>query len=145
MAARKRANGDPRWLMRLQKEMEWERAFCAAGGKLLAGSDPTGVGAILGGDLAGYGMQRELELLVEAGFTPLQAIHIATQENAEFLGRSDQIGTIAPGKQADLIIVEGDPSTNIADIEKVETVFKDGVAYDPVKLAESVRGMVGLR
>ena len=145
MAARKRANGDPRWLMRLQREMEWERAFCAAGGKLLAGSDPTGVGAILGGDLAGYGMQRELELLVEAGFTPLQAIHIATQENAEFLGRSDQIGTIAPGKQADLIIVEGDPSTNIADIEKVETVFKGGVAYDPVKLAESVRGMVGLR
>jgi imidazolonepropionase-like amidohydrolase len=143
--ARKRANGDPRWVMRLQKEMQWERAFYKAGGKLLAGSDPTGVGAILGGDLAGYGMQRELELLVEAGFTPLEAIHIATQGNAEFLGHGDQIGTIAPGKQADLVVIAGDPSTNIADIEKVETVFKDGVAYDPAKLAESVRGMVGLR
>ena len=145
LAARKRANGDPRWQMRLQKEMQWERAFVKAGGTLLAGSDPTGVGAIVGGDLAGYGMQRELELLVEAGFTPVEAIHIATQGNAEFLGHGDQIGTISPGKQADLVVVAGDPSTNIGDIEKVETVFKDGVAYDPAKLAESVRGMVGLR
>jgi imidazolonepropionase-like amidohydrolase len=145
LAARKRANGDPRWQMRLQKEMQWERAFVKSGGTLLAGSDPTGVGAILGGDLAGYGMQRELELLVEAGFTPLETIHIATQGNAEFLGHGDQIGTISPGKQADLVVVAGDPSTNIEDIEKVETVFKDGVAYDPAKLAESVRGMVGLR
>jgi imidazolonepropionase-like amidohydrolase len=145
IAARKRANGDPRWLQRLQKEMQWERNFYQAGGKLLAGSDPTGVGAILGGDLAGYGMQRELELLVEAGFTPLEAIHFATQINAEFLGHGDHIGTIAPGKQADLVIIAGDPSSNIVDIEKVETVFKDGVAYDPAKLADSVRGMVGLR
>ncbi|HXY16319.1 MAG TPA: amidohydrolase family protein [Terriglobales bacterium] len=145
IAARNRANGDPRWLMRLQKEMQWERAFYVAGGKLLAGSDPTGVGAILGGDLAGYGLQRELELLVEAGFSPLEAIHITTQVNAEFLGHGDQIGTIAAGKLADLVIIAGDPSANIADIEKVETVFKDGVAYDPAKLSESVRGMVGLR
>jgi imidazolonepropionase-like amidohydrolase len=145
MAARKGMKDDPRWLIRFQKEMRWERAFYKAGGKLLAGSDPTGVGAILGGDLAGYGMQRELELLVEAEFTPLEAIHIATQVNADFLGHSDQIGTIAPGKQADLVIIAGDPSTNIADIEKIETVFKDGVAYDPAKLAESVGGMVGLR
>lgn len=145
LAARKRANGDPRWQMRLQKEMQWERAFVKSGGRLLAGSDPTGVGAIVGGDLAGYGMQRELELLVKAGFTPVEAIHIATQGNAEFLGHGDQIGTISPGKQADLVVVAGDPSTSIGDIEKVETVFKDGVAYDPAKLAESVRGMVGLR
>jgi imidazolonepropionase-like amidohydrolase len=145
MAARKRTNADPRWLMRLLKEMQWERAFYKAGGKLLAGSDPTGVGAIVGGDLAGYGMQRELELLVEAGFTPVEAIHVATQGNADFLGHGDQIGTIAVGKQADLVVIAGDPSTNIADIEKIETVFKDGIAYDPAKLAESVRGMVGLR
>jgi len=145
MAARSHAGGDPRWLMRLQKEMQWERAFYKAGGKLLAGSDPTGVGAILGGDLAGYGMQRELELLVEAGFTPLEAIHIATQTNADFLDHGDHIGTIAPGKQADLIIIAGDPSASIANIEKVETVFKDGIGYDPAKLIDSVRGMVGLR
>ena len=125
--------------------MQWERAFYKAGGTLLAGSDPTGVGAILGGDLAGYGMQRELELLVEAGFTPLEAIHIATQVNAGFLGHGAQLGIIAPGKQADLVIVQGDPSTNIADIEKVEIVFKDGVGYDSEKLIQSVQGLVGIR
>jgi imidazolonepropionase-like amidohydrolase len=145
LAARKRANGDPRWEMRLRKEMEWERAFAKAGGTLLAGSDPTGVGAIVGGDLAGYGMQREVELLVEAGFSPLEAIHIATQTNAEFLDHGNRTGTIAPGKQADLVVIAGDPSTSIAEIEKVEVVFKDGVAYDPAKLADSVRRMVGLR
>ena len=145
LAARARMKDDPRWLLRLRKEMQWEHDFAKAGGKLLAGSDPTGVGAVLGGDLAGYGMQRELELLVEAGFTPLEAIHIATQQNAEFLGKGDQVGSIAPGKQADIVLIQGDPSTNIADVEKVETVFKDGVGYDPAKLAESVRGMVGLR
>src|SRR5947207_13928404 len=102
MSGRNKANGDPRWQMRLQKEMQWERAFVKSGGTLLAGSDPTGVGVILGGDLAGYGMQRELELLVEAGFTPLAAIHIATQGNAEFLGHGHHIGNIAPGTQADL-------------------------------------------
>jgi imidazolonepropionase-like amidohydrolase len=145
LAARKRANGDPRWEMRLRKEMEWERAFAKAGGTLLAGSDPTGVGAVVGGDLAGYGMQREVELLVEAGFSPLEAIHIATQANAEFLGHGLRTGTITPGKQADLVVIAGDPSTSIAEIEKVEVVFKDGVAYDPAKLADSVRRMVGLR
>ena len=131
--------------MRFQKEMQWERAFYKAGGTLLAGSDPTAVGYVVGGDLAGYGFQRELELLVEAGFTPLEAIHIATAGNAAFLGQSERMGTIAPGKQADLVVVSGDPSTNISDIEKVETVFKDGVGYDPAKLQQAVRGMVGLR
>jgi imidazolonepropionase-like amidohydrolase len=142
---RKTASKDPYWLMRLQKEMLWERAFYQAGGRLLAGSDPTGVGYVVGGDLAGYGFQRELELLVEAGFTPLEALHIATATNAEFLGQADHIGTIAPGKQADLVVIQGDPSKDIYDIERIETVFKDGVGYDPEKLKASVKGMVGLR
>ena len=145
LTLRNNASKDPQWLARFQKEMQWERAFYKAGGTLLAGSDPTGVGFVVGGDLAGYGFQRELELLVEAGFTPLEAIHIGTFNNAAFLGQSDHIGSIAPGKQADLLVIDGDPSTNIADIEKVEMVFKDGVGYDPVKLKDSVRGMVGLR
>jgi len=57
----------------------------------------------------------------------------------------DRIGTIAPGKQADLVVIKGDPSKQIEDIEKVETVFKDGIGYDSAKLIESVRGMVGSR
>jgi len=145
LSLRNKAGKDPRWLERLQKEMQWERAFYKAGGKLLAGSDPTGVGFVVGGDLAGYGFQHELELLVESGFTPLEALQIGTATNAEFLGQAAYIGSIAPGKQADLVVIQGDPSKNIRDIEKVETVFKDGVGYDPEKLKQSVRGMVGLR
>ena len=131
----------PDWSRLLQLEMQFERAFVQAGGLLLAGCDPTGNGGVL----AGFGDQRELELLVEAGFSPLEAIHIATANGAAFLGEADRIGTLAPGKLADLIVVRGDPSANIADIEKVETVFKDGVGYDAAKLIESVRGTVGMR
>ena len=93
----------------------------------------------------GFGDQREVELLVEAGFTPLEAIHIATQNGARYLGVENQVGTIAPGKAADLVVVKGDPGKNIADIENVEIVFKDGVGYDPEKLIQSVRGLVGIR
>lgn len=129
------------WVSLLKLEMQFERAFVAAGGLLLAGCDPTGNGAVL----AGYGDQREVELLVEAGFTPLEALKIASLNGATFLGAQDRIGTIAPGKEADLVVVNGDPSKNIADIERVELVFKDGVGYDPKKLADSVRGLVGTR
>jgi len=124
----------------LNKEMELERAFAKAGGTLLAGPDPTGIGGVV----AGFGDQREVELLVEAGFTPVEAIHIATENGARFLKEDDRIGTLAPGKRADLVVVRGDPSSKIADIEAVEIVFKDGVGYDPAKLLHSVRGQVGL-
>jgi imidazolonepropionase-like amidohydrolase len=129
------------WAVALKKEMQFELAFARAGGRLMAGTDPTGNG----GALAGFGSQREVILLVEAGFTPLEAIRTATLNAAEYLGESDQIGSIAPGKLADLVVVRGDPSANIADIEKVETVFKDGLGYDPAKLIDSVRGSVGWR
>ena len=125
----------------LRKEMELEREFVKAGGTLLAGPDPTGIGGVV----AGFGDQREVELLVEAGFTPLEAIHIATENGARFLEEENRIGTLAPGKQADLVVVRGDPSSRISDIEDVEIVFEDGVGYDPAKLLESVRGLVGLR
>ena len=95
----------------------------------------------MGGDLAGFGDQREVELLVEAGFTPLEAIHIATYNGAQYLGELDRIGTIAAGKQADLVVIKGDPSKKIDDIENVETVFKDGVGYDSKKILDSVRGI----
>jgi imidazolonepropionase-like amidohydrolase len=138
--ARVAARTEPDWAALFKKEMEFERDFAEAGGLLLAGNDPTGYG----GDLAGFGDQREVELLVEAGFTPVEAIHLASANGAQFLGESDSIGTLAPGKAADLVLIHGDPAKNIADIEKVETVFKDGVGYDSAKLIESVRGSVGL-
>jgi imidazolonepropionase-like amidohydrolase len=124
----------------LKKEMQFERDFVKAGGLLLSGEDPTGYGGVL----AGFGDQRQTELLVEAGFTPLEAIHIATQNGAEFLGEGGRIGTLKAGKQADLVVINGDPSQKIAEIENVEFVFKDGVAYDSRKLIDSVRGAVGL-
>ena len=123
----------------VRKEMEFERAFVKAGGLLIAGADPTGNG----GALAGFADQRNLELLVEAGFTGVEAIQIYTSNAARFLG-NDLIGTIAAGKQADLVVIQGDPSTRIADVEKVKLVFKDGVGYDSAKLIDSVRASVGL-
>ncbi|MFN7959516.1 MAG: amidohydrolase family protein [Holophagaceae bacterium] len=125
----------------LKKEMAFELAFAKAGGLLMAGPDPTGMGGVL----PGFGDHRELELLVEAGFTPLEAIRIYTANGAAFLGRLDRIGTLEPGKQADLVVVKGDPTQRIEDIEHVVTVFKDGQGYDPAKLIDSVRGHVGIR
>jgi imidazolonepropionase-like amidohydrolase len=125
----------------LNKEMEFEREFVRRGGTLLAGCDPTGDGSTL----AGFGDQREVELLVQAGFTPPQAIKIATANGAEFLGISDQVGTISLGKQADLVVVRGDPAANISDIERVEMIFRHGTAYDPAKLLKDVEGVVGLK
>jgi hypothetical protein len=119
--------------------MVLERKFVVAGGLLLAGPDPTGNGGVI----PGFGDQREVELLVEAGFTPEEAIRIATLNGATYLGLADRIGSIAPGKNADLMVVKGDPSKTIADIENVEIVFKDGVGYDSAKLLESVKGRYG--
>ena len=116
-----------------------ERAFVAAGGLLLAGPDPTGDGGVL----PGYGDQREIELLVEAGFSPVEAIKIATLNGATYLGRAATIGSIEPGKDADLVVVKGDPNKRISDIENTEIVFKDGVGYDSQKLLDSAKGRYG--
>ena len=129
------------WPAAFKKEEEFEYAFSKAGGLLMAGLDPTGMGGVI----AGFGDQREVELLVESGFAPVEAIHIATYNGAQYLGELGRTGTIAAGKQADLVVIKGDPSKKIEDIENVETVFKDGIGYDSAKLIESVRGSVGLR
>ncbi|MBZ5722796.1 MAG: amidohydrolase family protein [Acidobacteriia bacterium] len=129
------------WAQGFAMDMEFERAFVKAGGLLLAGLDPTGIGGVI----PGFGDQREVELLVEEGFTPVEAIKIATYNGAQYLGELDRIGTITAGKQADVVVIKGDPSTKIDDIENVEIVFKDGVGYDSPKLIESVRGLVGIR
>jgi len=124
----------------LPKAFALERAFAKAGGVLIAGTDPTGGGGVI----PGYSNQRQIELLVEAGFPPLEAIRIATLNGATYLGREARVGSIAAGKQADLVVIDGDPSKTIADVRKVETVFKRGVGFDPAKLIASVSGKVGL-
>src|SRR5207253_7249061 len=100
------------------KAMRMERAFARAGGLLIAGTDPTGAGGVV----AGFSDQRQLELLVEAGFTPLEAISIATLNGAKYMGRDARIGSIAKGKQADLVVVAGNPAATIADIRRVEKI-----------------------
>ena len=120
-------------------EMALEREFVAAGGLLLTGPDPVG----LNGDVPGFGDQRAIELLVDAGFTPLEAIRIATLNGATYLGRDGAIGSVAVGKHADIVVVRGDPSARIGDIENVELVFKDGVGYDPARLRASAQGRYG--
>ena len=114
--------------------------FADAGGLLVVGTDPTGFGGVI----AGYSNQRALELLVQAGFTPLEAVKVATLNGARYLGREARIGSIAAGKQADLVVVRGDPSTRIEDVQNVELVFKQGVGYDSPKIFDSVKGRVGL-
>jgi imidazolonepropionase-like amidohydrolase len=122
-----------------KRDLALEHAFVAAGGLLLSGPDPTGAGDVL----PGFGDQRGVELLVEAGFSPLEAIRIATLNGATYLGREKEIGSVAAGKNADLMVIKGDPSKQISDIENVEIVFKDGVGYDSQKLLNSVRGRYG--
>jgi imidazolonepropionase-like amidohydrolase len=141
LTARARVSSTSDFTALLRKAMDFERSFVQAGGLLIAGLDPTGNGGVV----AGFGDLRQVELLVEAGFTPLEAIKIASFNGAKFLGEDARIGSIAPGKQADLMVVKGNPAANIGDIEKVEIVFKDGVGYDSEKLIQSVQGLVGIR
>ena len=122
------------------KMMQLERAFARAGGLLVAGTDPTGSGGVV----PGYSNQRQIELLVEAGFSPLEAISIGTLNGAKYLDRDARIGSIGVGKQADLVLVNGDPSTTISDVRKVDTVFRQGIGFDPAGLIKSVTGRVGL-
>jgi imidazolonepropionase-like amidohydrolase len=122
-----------------KRDLVLERAFAAAGGLLLSGPDPTGNGDVL----PGFGDQRGIELLVEAGFSPAEAIRIATLNGAIYLGREKEIGSVAVGKNADLVVIKGNPAKLISDIENVEVVFKDGIGYDSQRLSNSVRGRYG--
>ncbi len=141
LQARARVSSESNYVALLRKAMDFEREFVRAGGLLITGLDPTGNGGIV----AGFGDLRGVELLVEAGFTPLEAIKIASLNGAKFLGEEARVGSVAAGKQADLMVVRGNPAADIADIEKVEIVFKDGVGYDSERLIQSVQGLVGIR
>jgi imidazolonepropionase-like amidohydrolase len=128
-----------RALRLLQAEMRFERAFVAAGGTLMVGTDPTG----WGGTLPGPGNHAALRLLVEAGFTPLEVIRFATLNGARYQGIDDRVGTLAAGKQADLVLVDGKPDEDIKELRKIDLVFRNGIAYDSKKIVESLKGKVG--
>ena len=138
--ARTAQNKDSIYATLFPKGMALERAFAKAGGLLIAGTDPTGGGGVI----PGFANQRQVELLVDAGFTPLEAIQIATLNGARYLGREKTVGSIAVKKQADLVVINGNPAASIGDIRKVDTVFKQGVGYDPAKLIASVQGKAGI-
>ena len=124
----------------LKKAMEYERAFVKAGGLLAAGVDPTGIG----GALPGFGDQRNYELLIEAGFAAPEVVRIMSANGAKVLGAAD-LGTVAAGKTADLVVIRGDLAANPAAIREVVTVFKGGIGFDSLKLIASVKGLVGVR
>ncbi len=124
-----------------RRAQEFEVAFVRAGGLLGAGVDPTGNG----GALPGFGDQRNHELLIEAGFTPVESLQILTLNGARILGREDELGSIERGKRGDLVVIRGDPVANPEEIRNVVTVFKDGVGYESRRLVDSVAGVVGIR
>lgn len=123
----------------LSKMMRWERMFVEAGGLLGAGSDPWGTGF-----LPGFGNLRNYELLVEAGFAPEQAIQVMTYNGARILGEEARIGSIAPGKTADLVVIRGDPVAAPSQVYDVVTVFRDGIGFDSARLRDFARGKVGV-
>jgi len=123
------------------KLLDYDFAFMKAGGLLAAGVDPTGNG----GAVPGFGDQRNYELLLEAGFSPADAIRVLSANGIKVLGQLRDLGTVERGKIADLVVINGDPATVPADIKKVSIVFKDGVGFDSAKLIQSVKGLVGVR
>ena len=127
------------WLAVLRAEMRFERAFVAAGGTLMVGTDPTG----WGGTVPGPGNHAALRLLVEAGFTPLEVLRFATLNGARYQGIDDRVGSLAEGKQADLILVDGKPDEDLRHLSRIDLVFRNGIAYDSKKIVESLKGKVG--
>ena len=138
--ARIAASPNSRYTTLYSEAATLEVSFARAGGLLVVGTDPTGGGGVV----PGFSNQRALELLVEAGMSPLEAIRAGTLNGAIYLGRADRVGSIAVGKQADLVVVNGNPAANIAEVRNVDLVFKQGVGYDPKRLIDSVRGRAGL-
>jgi len=123
-----RDRSDPKFQLGYAKSQKFIRAFLDAGGTVIASSDTT-LGAMPGMDL-----HRELELLVDAGLSPLQALQAATRNPAQLIGQGHDLGTIESGKLADLIVIGGDPLQDIRNTQKIEMVIKGGkvleVGYD---------------
>jgi imidazolonepropionase-like amidohydrolase len=114
---------------RFRTLLETVRLLHAAGVPIVAGTDQT---------VPGFSVDREIELYVQAGFTPMEAIQAATLVPAQAMGMEKESGTIEVGKRADVILVDGNPLENISDIRKVAVVFTGGRMYQPAALRTSV-------
>jgi enamidase len=121
------------------RNLAMQRRFVRAGGLLLAGSDPTGFGGVL----PGFSSQREFTLLISSGFTAVEAIRIMTLNGATYLGREREIGSIAAGKRADLVLVDGSLSANPEAIARIGTVFKAGVGVNRAAIIAAYQGRIG--
>jgi Amidohydrolase family len=110
-----------------KRMMEFLGRLHSAGVPLVAGTD----------DLAGFMLHRELELYVQAGVAPAEAIRIATENGARYSGVLADRGTVERGKRADLILVDGDPTADISAIRRIAYVLKDGVGYAPAEIYEA--------
>ena len=123
------ATDEAKFHARLEVNLRVIDALYKAGVPIVAGSD-TG--------LIGYGLDRELELYVEAGMTPMAAIQTATLNAARAMRLDRESGTIQPGKRADLVLIDGNPLTNISDIRRVSKVITEGRMYDSKELGHAV-------
>jgi hypothetical protein len=99
----------------------------------------SGIPIVAGTDgLAGFALHRELELYVEAGIPAPEVLRIATLDAARVAGRETELGSIEPGKLADLVLVDGNPASRISDIRRTSLVIKDGAIYEPAALYKSI-------
>lgn len=114
---------------RFKAMLETVRILHKASVPIVAGTDQA---------VPGYSVDREIELYVKAGFTPMEAIQAATLVPARAMNMEKDSGTIEAGKRADVILIDGNPLENISDIRKVSTVFAGGRMYQPGPLWESV-------
>lgn len=115
--------------------------FHQRGGHLVAGIDPTGGGDVL----PGHANQRLIQLLLEGGFPVEEAIQVVTLNGARYLEAADVIGSVEPGKRADLVLMQGDLRADAETLRRPVLVFKDGVGFDAPGLLASVQGSVGIR
>ena len=115
---------DPKFQVGYANTQRFIKAFFDAGGTVVAASDTT-LGAMPGMDF-----HRELELLVDAGLSPHQALQAATRVPAQIIGKGRELGTVEPGKWADLIVIGGDPLADIRNTRKIEMVIKGGKVVD---------------
>lgn len=125
---------------RLVRQIKFDKEFYDMGGLLMIGTDPTGSGGVV----PGFSNVHEIELRVENGFKFEEVIKASTMNAAVYERRANLIGSLAPGKQADVVLINGDPTTKPRDMRNIEVVFKQGWGYDPKKLVDAVRGKAGL-
>ncbi len=106
-----------------------------AGIPVVMGTDAGNIGT-----LHGPSVFREMEIMTQAGLTPLQVLRSATSNGAKAMGMEREIGTLAPGKLADLVILDADPLANVMNLSKVHRVIKDGKVFVPEELIRSIAG-----